>query len=250
MTHEPYIRYVPGSPCAVLMIHGIVGTPSHFAPLMPVIPEDWSVYNILLDGHGQGVEEFGRTSMERWKQQVQNTLSIIMEHHEKVVLVAHSMGTLFSIQAAVDRPENIAALFLLNVPTRPLVKFTTAITSVRLMLGDDSNPKAQAMSDASSVTLDWRIWKYIPWIPRFLELLVECNRTRRLLPQLGIPCQAFQSRHDELVAYSSCKDFAAAQAVTLTVLPESGHFSYSEADTALLCRALGQCLEAAAKTTE
>lgn len=242
MSHEPYIRYIPGSQNAVLMIHGIVGTPAHFDRLLPVIPADWSIYNILLDGHGVGVEEFGRATMNRWKKQVQNTLSVVLSHHKNVVLIAHSMGTLFSIQAAVEQPEKIAGLFLLNVPTRPLVKFTTALTSVRLMLGDDSSPEARAMAAASSVKLDWRPWKYIPWLPRFWELLLECDRVRRLLPRLKVPCRVFQSRHDELVSFDSCRDFEGHAAVRLTVLPESGHFAYSPADTAVLQNTLQQLL--------
>ena len=68
MDHSEYIR-VNSSETAVLMIHGIAGTPAHFRELIPVIPEDWAVYNILLDGHGKNVEDFGRSSMQKWKDQ-------------------------------------------------------------------------------------------------------------------------------------------------------------------------------------
>ena len=37
MDHKPYIRYVPDSHYAVLMVHGIVGTPAQFRDLIPVI---------------------------------------------------------------------------------------------------------------------------------------------------------------------------------------------------------------------
>lgn len=35
MDHNPYIRDIPGSPVAVLMIHGIAGTPAHFRICCP-----------------------------------------------------------------------------------------------------------------------------------------------------------------------------------------------------------------------
>ena len=53
--HKEYKRIVENSPKALLFIHGILGTPNHFAPFIPLVPENLSVYNLLLDGHGKGV---------------------------------------------------------------------------------------------------------------------------------------------------------------------------------------------------
>ena len=50
MNHQEYIREIPGAKTAVLMLHGIAGTPDHFEMLLPLVPADWSIYNILLDG--------------------------------------------------------------------------------------------------------------------------------------------------------------------------------------------------------
>lgn len=95
MEHKEYIRIVPGSKHAVLMIHGIVGTPKHFEPFLPLIPEDWTVYNLLLDGHGKGVKEFAQTSMKKWKSQVAARVREILDTHDTLVIAAHSMGGLF-----------------------------------------------------------------------------------------------------------------------------------------------------------
>ena len=56
MNHAPYFRKGTGRN-AVLLIHGIAGSPAHFRDLVPVIPEPFSVYNILLDGHSGAVLE-------------------------------------------------------------------------------------------------------------------------------------------------------------------------------------------------
>jgi len=63
MNSQAYIREIPGAKTAVLMIHGIVGTPEHFAMLYPYVPEDWSIYSIRLAGHGGSVEDFAAASM-------------------------------------------------------------------------------------------------------------------------------------------------------------------------------------------
>lgn len=48
MEHREYLRRAEDDRFALLMIHGIVGSPVHFRDLMPAIPPHWSVYNILL----------------------------------------------------------------------------------------------------------------------------------------------------------------------------------------------------------
>jgi len=245
MEHREYIRHIPGSKFAVLMIHGIAGTPNHFNPLLPQIPEDWSVYNILLDGHGKQVEDFSATSMEKWKNQVKAQLETIFARHEKVVLIAHSMGTLFSLQAAMDHPDRIPCLFLLNVPTRPQYPPATMAASVRVAWGKVSpkDRRAWEMQNAASVNLSRNYLKYFGWIPRMWELLTECRRVRKLLPQLQTPTYTFQSRSDELVSFRSVKDLEGHPYINNTVLEHSGHFAYREPDLTLLQQRLQALLE-------
>ena len=38
--------------------------------LLSLVPDNISVYNVLLDGHGKGVKEFSKTSMKKWKKQI------------------------------------------------------------------------------------------------------------------------------------------------------------------------------------
>jgi pimeloyl-ACP methyl ester carboxylesterase len=243
MAHEAYTRYIPGSRFAVVMIHGIVGTPDHFEDLLPVIPESWSVYNILLDGHGGSVADFASTSMEKWKAQVKATVAEVTGRHEKVVLVAHSMGTLFSVQAAIDNPEKIARLFLLNVPVRMKLAPSMAINSVRLALGDQSTHMLQMLCRRCSVKLDNRLWRYLTWIPRFWELMLEGERVRKLLPLLKTPADAFVSMKDEVVQRRTRYDLPAAPNLTVHLLPESGHYFYPSADTALVQTKLAAAFE-------
>ena len=245
MDHGEYTRET-GSKIAVLMIHGIAGTPAHFRDLIPVIPEHISVHSILLDGHGKQVKDFSATSMKKWKAQVSAKLEELFEKYEKVILIGHSMGTLFSIQAAIDHPEKIPFLFLLAVPVRPWVRFSTMLTCLRVVGGKlrEDDAAAWAMKNATSIQLSSRIWEYIGWAPRMVELLAECERIRKHLPELNVPCYTFQSRVDELVSFSSCKDLEKNPRVVNTVLLHSGHFAYGNADKALLQKTLNKLLEA------
>lgn len=244
MKHTPYIRIAENADTAVLMIHGIVGTPDHFKDLLPLIPEDWSVCNILLDGHGKEVEDFSHTSMEKWKDQVHTHLDELLQTHSRVLVIAHSMGTLLAIREAVNRPEQIAALFLLNVPLTPFVQPKTAVNSVRIALGIPKNSCAsRAMESANSVHLTPKLWKYLGWTPRFWELLQQCRATVNALPALKTPTFSFQSRHDELVSMRACKYLDKHPHITNYILESSGHFAYSKIDTALLQRKLKEIIK-------
>ncbi len=243
MPHKEFVREAPGSHKAVLMIHGIAGSPGHFQELMPMVPEDWSIYNILLDGHGGEVVDFSATSMEKWKKQVAEVLQRLVESYEKIVIVAHSMGTLFAIQAAADHPQKIVGLFLLAVPLRVHMPLSTVEASLRVAAGKtDGHASAAAMMEASSITLDGPFYRYIGWAPRFLELLEEIKRVRMLLPRMRVPCLAFQSRKDELVSMEAAKDLQRNSRIKVTVLENSGHFAYGNDDTELLRQRLKELL--------
>lgn len=232
MEHKEIIRTVSGAKTAVILCHGILGTPNHFSDLLPLIPEEYSVCCLLLDGHAGSVMDFARSSMKKWKTQVFAQLRHLMDTHEQVIFVAHSMGTLFAFQAAVQYPEKICQLFLLGCPTRPFVRPASALNSVLMALGyvNPKNKSAVDMRAGCSINTDWKLWQYLCWIPRFLELFVEIYKTKKLLPQLKTPAWVYQSRHDELVAFSSCKDLDGHPHIRLVRLMDSGHFGYGPED--------------------
>lgn len=244
MQYEAYIRPVEGADTAVLMIHGIVGSPAHFKDLLPVIPENWSVYNILLDGHGHGVEEFARTSMEKWKAQVSRVLEEILASHSQVFIVAHSMGTLFAIDEAIKHPDKVRSLLLLAVPLTPWTSPAAMAGSLAAALGRvKPGSAAERMLQDSGVHLTPKLWKYIAWLPRFWELILEAHRTKKKLPQITVPCCAFQSRRDELVSHGAARILGKHPNITTAVLPNSGHFHYSKEDLALLQSALKEMID-------
>ena len=227
MEHREYIKIQPESDTAVLLIHGILGTPNHFADLIPLIPERWSVCNLLLDGHGRTVADFAATSMKKWKAQVADVLEKLLAQHRRVVIVAHSMGTLFAIASAIRQPERIGGLFLLAVPLRPFVRYRAAAASVKLALGiAGEDATAAAMRCDSSVELERGLWKYMKWTPRFVELLREAALTEKEIHRLTVPTVALQSGRDELVSDRSADILEKNPCVRVVRMPESGHFGY------------------------
>ena len=246
MDHAEYIRYIPESKYAVLMIHGIVGTPAHFRGLYPAIPEDWSVYNILLDGHGGTVMDFARSSMQKWKDQVEKQFEELLTKHQTVFIVAHSMGTLFAIQAAIRHPDRIPGLFLLQVPFVPHVPFKTCVTSLQVAFGRiKPGSPAEAMANATALKTTPYLWQYLAWLPRFIELFREIAYTKTLLPELSVPTRSYPSQKDELVNLRSVKHLESHPYIVNTLLPHSGHFAYSPEDLQTLQTHLAEMIKTA-----
>lgn len=238
MAHEEFTRIIPNSDTAVLMIHGICGTPDHFRAFVPLVPQGWSVHCLRLPGHGGGVEDFSRSSMAQWKRLVFARLEELLASHGRVYIAAHSMGTLFAIQASLRYPERVAGLFLLGSPLRVFVAPYAAVNAVKLQFGivDPHDQSAVDMRDGCSVAGDPRLWKYAGWVPRFLELFREIWKTRPLLKEITVPTMVFQSKKDELVHPSSYDDFLGYERIQCHMLPDSGHFGYGSGDLELLKR--------------
>lgn len=241
MKHKEYVRIVPGADTAVLFIHGICGTPNHFTTqisMLDLVPESWSVHNVLLDGHGSGVREFGKSSMKRWKDQVWGVFSDLAENHDRVILVAHSMGTLFSIQLAIENPKKIPFLFLIGVPLRPGLRLFGIVNTFRIALNlvREDKPFEKAMRDDCGINTSPWLWQYIGWIPRFLELFLEIYRTEKLLKELKVSCVAYQSKKDELVSNFTRAVLERSGVMEIADLPKSTHCYYDPEDAELLRR--------------
>lgn len=243
--NREYKRIVPGAKVAVLMIHGICGTPNHFRALLPLqdqIPKEWSVHNMVLDGHCKGVKDFGNSSMKKWQDHAKEAFLELSRSHEKVVLVGHSMGTLLSIQLSLQFPEKVAFLFLIAVPLRVGIQYFGVRNILRHVRGklDMSDPLQAALPQVCGIRMTRKWWKYGCWLPRFLELVHQMHRTGRLLPQLTVPVIAYQSHTDELVSTRSRKMLEKSGKVEVHELQQSTHFYYSPEEIALVQRAFAE----------
>ncbi len=244
LCHREYIREIEASDTAVLCIHGIVGSPNHFKNIIPILPENWSVYCIMLDGHGKSVEDFSETSMGKWKHQVSETCDFLCKKYENVIIIAHSMGTLLSLNQSLNHCDKIKQMILFAVPLKVYVHPSMMSSSMKLVYDriKDDDILTLATRDACSVTLDKQIWKYLGWIPRFLELFELIRDTRKIIPQISVPTQVFQSRNDELVLYSAKEYLKGNPNISVEVLENSGHFYYSSKDEEYFLRRIKQIL--------
>ena len=131
--HSEYVRIAENKKTVCLMVHGIVGTPRYFDKLIPLLPKEWSIYNILLDGHGKEVSDFCKTSMKKWKKQVGSILEELAREYEEIFIFAHSMGTLLCMEAAERHSDKVKEMVLFAVPLCPLLKPQALYTSLKVI---------------------------------------------------------------------------------------------------------------------
>ena len=237
MKHESYVRIVPGSDTAVLFLHGILGTPSHFKELMPLVPDGWSFSAPLLPGHGGSTRDFTKSSLAEWRQAAEDAAMQLLRTHKQIFIAAHSMGTLFAIRLAVKDPQAVRGLFLLAPPLKLGVKAAAAENMAKLYFNcirEDDLP-AIAARDACSVSLSKNILEYLGWVPRYLELFREIRAVRKLTEEIEVPVMVFQSARDELVSRKAAVYFG--ESTRYYVLPDSRHYYYAPEDRETMLRA-------------
>ena len=237
MEQKEYRRTSDDTRAVILFIHGIVGSPNHFNDLIALVPDSISVYNILLEGHGRTATDFARSSMKKWESHFKRVVDELSEKYEKIYIVAHSMGTLLSIEQAVNNSK-IAELFLLSVPLKIFIKPRMVRTCAKVYINkiDPRDKYAVAARSCYGIESDINPFHYVGWIPRFFELLGKGRAVRKLAPLIKAPCTVYQSGDDETVAYSSVKYFKDNPNVSIVTLPDSGHYYYSKEDRDLLLR--------------
>lgn len=250
MEHKELKRIVERSKRAVLFVHGIVGTPNHFADFVRLVPDEISVYNLLLDGHGGSVKDFSNTSIKKWEAQIDRAAAELSSTHEEIYIAAHSMGTLFAIEQAIKNPK-VAKLFLLAVPVKLFLKPPMLLNSLKVYF-DRIKPGdrvALAAKRCYGIGASKNVFDYFGWIPRYLELFAKIRDVRKILHSLNTPCEVFLSRKDEMVSIRSGRYFSGNTAVTVTELRHSMHYYYDRNDYAMLLESFGNwigglsCLE-------
>ena len=235
MEYKAFKKIVPGADTAVLLIHGIIGTPNHFLPFLPLIPDEYSVHNLLLDGHGGSVKDFSRTSMAKWEAQVSSAVAELTSSHKNVYIVAHSMGTLLAIEQAVTT-SRIKGLFLLAVPIKIRLRWRMIRNALKVYFGKirKDDILGIATRDSCGIHLNKNLFLYCGWIPRYLELFRKIRKTRTILSDLAVPCFTFQSCRDEMVSNKASDFLKTHSHMDVTNLTNSTHFYYDPAELSFL----------------
>lgn len=238
--HSPLKRIVPGAENAVLFVHGINATPRFFDDFAAQLPPDWSIHNLLLPGHGGTVKDFGAHSAREWEAHVRASIDELRRTHGRIYIVAHSLGTLLSIREAVRDASRIEGMLLLCVPLRIWSRPTAWLRNISRVLAPERY--AEEIRTCYGTEVDWRLWRYIGWIPRYLELFALSADARKKVAALKVPTRVYMAGRDEQVSMRSERCMAEVPSITLHRMPKSSHHRFTPEDRqALLDAMLDMC---------
>lgn len=234
MNHLEYINVVKDANVAFVFIHGIVGSPNHFDDFIPLVPDSYSVYNILLDGHGKSVGDFAKSSMKKWQNQINDLINKLENTYDNIYIVAHSLGTLLSFNISLTY-KKIKGMFFLATPLKIILKPSMVLTSLKIYINKikPTDIKTLEAKRCYSINHSYNILKYLGWIPRFIELFKIAKQTRKITPNIEIPTYIYMSNKDEVVSRKSLKYLNNSNFKTF-VLKNSQHFYYDKFDKVFL----------------
>lgn len=106
---EAYSLPAAGEPAvdaAVLLVHGINASPRHYDLIAPALAERGVACRVTrLPGFAEPLPAYAQTTADQWVASVKDELTALREQHDRVGLVAHSLGGAVAIRTLLDDPQ-------------------------------------------------------------------------------------------------------------------------------------------------
>jgi carboxylesterase len=107
--------YEPRGADAVLLIHGLTGTPAEMRHLARKLRrKGFSVMVPQLAGHCGSIKELKRSSWQDWYASVDAAFRYLSDRHHQVFVSGLSMGALLALELAAQHGQQVAGLGLLS----------------------------------------------------------------------------------------------------------------------------------------
>jgi carboxylesterase len=104
-----------GGRTGVLLSHGFTGSPASMTPWARQLAGlGYTVRVPRLPGHGTTWKDMNRTRWQDWYAELDQALTELHEHCDHVVVAGLSMGGCLALRLAEQRPDDVAALVLVN----------------------------------------------------------------------------------------------------------------------------------------
>lgn len=203
---------VKGEGVPVILIHGIASSIDGWCNQIPVLSgSGYCVIAIDLPGHGESFKpgysieytfEYLYPFVESW---INN-----LDNRSTYAIVAHSLGATFSLQFALDHPDRISGMVLINpffyfhqlAPAARLIRYTPSIFEISLRLApmnvlrmvatiNTRNAQTDQIEIRRQTALDYK--RAAPQIVRIPPSIPDLNRT---IPQLSIPIRVIWGAKD------------------------------------------------------
>ncbi len=112
-------RTIGSGETAILFIHGFGDSPAVFSRMAPALAARGYTCRLMrLPGFAEPVENLKNADKDAWNAAVASELSALRRSHDRVIVVAHSLGGALAIEHLLDHPRDADGVVLIA----PLVK--------------------------------------------------------------------------------------------------------------------------------
>lgn len=229
----PFHATVPGSPAAVLVLHGFTGSPASLRPWAEDLHRrGYSVSMPLLPGHGTRWQDLQGTRYEDWYAAADDAFTKLRTEHDHVFVAGLSMGGTLALALAQQHGRDVAGLMGVNpmMATRrkdvKLLPVLKHVVPAFPAIGNDIKRPGQ----------DELAYPKTP-LKAAASLFATLPRLRDRLNQVTQPMILFFSREDHVVDSSSREAILArvsSRDVEEVVLENSYHVATLDNDAQLI----------------
>ena len=219
----------PDGRTGVLLVHGFTGTPMSMRPWGEyVAAEGFAVRCPLLPGHGTRWQDCNLVTEEDWMAAVGAAFDALARDCDRVVVAGLSMGGTLAIRLAEQRPDDVAALVLVN-PSLLTQRLDAKLLPLIARLTPSWAPIASDIKKPGVTELAY------PKLPTraMMQLRSLWALTRADLAKVSAPVIVFHSREDHVVEPVNTEVLLAGVSSTDTtevVLEDSYHVATLDND--------------------
>lgn len=186
--------YWKGNPTGFLLVHGFTATTTEVRLIAEKLHQaGYTTAAPLLPGHGTHPDDLNRATWQMWLEKVKQTYERLMrDNHNRIFIIAESMGALLAIELAAQHPE-IEGLILFS----PALK-VEGIWMARLLAPFKDYIKKNGGDDG----LPWKGYNVYP-VKAMVELHKLQKHAQNLLPKISQPTLVFTGGRDQKISSES-----------------------------------------------
>ncbi|HLO01693.1 MAG TPA: alpha/beta fold hydrolase [Symbiobacteriaceae bacterium] len=188
---------IAGGPEAVLILHGLAGSPAEIRPLAEFLGRaGFTISAPLLPGHGTHPEELRKVRYQDWVQAGEAELKRLQAHHPVVHVIGFSMGSIVALHLAAHH-EGITTVTTLASPVKMSDWRQSLVPVLRFFVRD--YPARVSNPEIARQVQNYDFYP-VSAIHQFLRMK---SRVRRLLPRIRQPILIVQGEQDRVIALDS-----------------------------------------------
>lgn len=229
-------------PRAVLLLHGLTGTPHDVAPFADALhARGFAVRAPLLAGHSD-LAALETASWRDWYASAEAAFEeLLAEGRRRVLLLGFSLGSLLSLRLAALRASDVVGVAALAVPLAFPPWQRTAIGALARLRTTRGIGRLVGMlpKDGPDVRVE-RAFRQSPSLrgfpfPALAEMVALQDEVRDILPHVRVPLLLLHGQHDHIAPVEHSARVAqrvGSSAVHKVVLPRSFHILAHDLDRA------------------